>query len=65
MFRDAKRPGEDLVPAGLDANLFGTVGHANSDRQGTMIFCLNSLPNNTILDLSKLSASVVVGCIGV
>lgn len=34
VFRDACRPGEDLVPAGLDINVFGTIGHANSDKQG-------------------------------
>ena len=34
VFRDAKRPGENLVPAGLDLSIHGTVGHANSDKQG-------------------------------
>ena len=36
--RDAKRPGEDLVPAGLDLSVYGTVGHANSDRQGMYVY---------------------------
>jgi hypothetical protein len=36
VFRDAKRPGEELVPAGLDFSVYGTVGHANSDKQGRL-----------------------------
>ncbi|XP_060562640.1 GATOR complex protein WDR24-like isoform X2 [Ruditapes philippinarum] len=36
VFRDAKRPGEELVPAGLDFSVYGTVGHANSDKQGKL-----------------------------
>ncbi|WAQ94821.1 WDR24-like protein [Mya arenaria] len=36
VFRDAKRPGEDLVPSGLDLSVHGMVGHANSDRQGKL-----------------------------
>lgn len=36
VFRDAKRPGEELVPAGLDLSVYGTVGHANSDKQGKL-----------------------------
>ncbi|XP_052255836.1 GATOR complex protein WDR24-like isoform X2 [Dreissena polymorpha] len=36
VFRDAKRPAEDLVPAGLGISVQGIVGHANSDRQGKL-----------------------------
>ena len=41
VFRDAKRPGEELVPAGLDFSVYGTVGHANSDKQGTQVFIIS------------------------
>lgn len=37
VFRDAKRPGEELVPAGVDISVHGIVGHANSDKQGKVI----------------------------
>jgi hypothetical protein len=36
VFRDAKRPAEELIPAGLDLSVYGVIGHAGSDKQGTL-----------------------------
>lgn len=36
VFRDAKRPGEELIPSGLDLSVYGVIGHAGSDKQGKL-----------------------------
>ncbi|KAL4222635.1 WD repeat-containing protein 24 [Mactra antiquata] len=50
VFRDAKRPGEELVPAGVDVSVHGLVGHANSNKQGKL---------NTNLDSGGLMAGLL------
>ncbi|ESP01778.1 hypothetical protein LOTGIDRAFT_139155, partial [Lottia gigantea] len=34
-FKDAKRPADDVIPAGMDVDIFGNISHAFGDRNGT------------------------------